>query len=174
MSLCFLSLPLLYLSAPPCRKDPWKRNLQFLPFHSLLNTSVSSNLLLFPYTKTVLIKITSKSYAKPRSVFTLMFLDLSAHLTGSITPSSLTFSLCMTPGTPHSGVPSCIRAASMLLCQLLPTRWLLMLEDPGLSIQTHFLPLPISLPLLTLLGFITLYIHTLTRPNFVSQVWSYS
>lgn len=127
------------------------------------------------YHKT-LIKVVNCYYqpGEERSVFILMFLDLSAHLTGSITPSSLTSSLCMTPGTPHSGVPSCIRAASMLLCQLLPTRWLLMLEDPGLSIQTHFLPLPISLPLLTLLGFITLYIHTLTRPNFVSQVWSYS
>lgn len=87
MSLCFLSLPLLYLSAPLYRKNSLKEKspIPLLSF-SLKFTSFNSNLLLFPYTKTVLIKITSKSYAKHRSVFTLMFLDLSAYLAGSLLP----------------------------------------------------------------------------------------
>lgn len=155
MSLCFLSLPLLNLSTPLYRKNPWKRNLQFVSFHSLLNSLVSTPMCFFTSTpKLFLARLPANLMLNPGQFSHWCYLIYQHIRQGLSLPPSLTLSLRMTPGTPHSGIPSCIRAASMLLCQLLPTPWLLMLEDLGLSIWTHLLPLPISLPLLTLLSFI--------------------
>lgn len=128
MSLCFLSLPLLYLSAPLYRKKSLKEKspIPLLSF-CLKFTSVNSNLPLFLYIKTVLIKITSKSYAKHRSVFPLMFLGLSAYLAGSLLPPPYrSLFAWLRLGTPHFGAPSCIRVASVLYsvsCSPLHVSW---------------------------------------------------